>query len=144
MTGLADTVHDDGRTGAALGPYAFYDPAFLTWWLGSLYVFPASDQVEIAMGLRSALHTPELQAEIDAFIAHLEGDTRDEPTAEPERAVAVSPPGYVTTGPEQALSAAKVLYDRNPWLVGLGLAGLAIALVKGALFLASEFFRIVF
>ena len=54
--------------------YAFNDPAFVTWWLGSLYLLQPSDQAIVADVLRGAIHEPGIQEELSAFIALRTGD----------------------------------------------------------------------
>lgn len=121
--------------------YAFNQPEFVTWWLGSLYLFPIEDQLAIANHLRASVHEPDVQAEIDGFIAYTSGASllpADEPS---------------TTGPVDesiaavakfALAKIREMFRANPWLVGFGVAGLLFAVAQGVWMVAKGFFRIVF
>ncbi len=124
-------------------PVAFNEPRFVTWWLGTLYLFRPSDQVAIAQLLMDAVHTGPVSREIQAFIElhQIEGDTLD--------AAGESPVDPLLSGDPRlgiALVRSRLieLGRANPWMLGAGLAAIAWFIAKGAWFIGTELFRIVF
>ena len=118
--------------------YAFNEPEFVTWWLGSLYLFPMEDQVAIANHLRASVHEPDVQAEIDGFVAYTSGAwlvAAGESPAVDESGAAVA---------RFALAKIREMFRASPWLVGFGVAGLLFAAVQGAWIVAKGFLGIVF
>lgn len=125
-------------------PVAFNEPRFVTWWLGTLYLFKPGDQVAIAQLLQDAVHSPAVTREIQAFIefhaleAGLSADVESAP-----------PP--VASSDEEVLGGVPLIKSRlaelwrsSPWMVGLGVAAIVFFIAKGAWFVVREFFRIVF
>lgn len=58
--------------------YSFHDATFVAWWLQSLYLLPVDHQVSVAEALRTAVHVPEVQAEVDAFLSRHGNFTQDQ------------------------------------------------------------------
>ena len=125
-------------------PVAFNEPRFVTWWLGTLYLFKPDDQVAIAQLLQDAVHSPAVTREIQAFIEFhaLEGGL----SADVESA-----PPPVASSDEEVLGGVPLIKSRlaelwrsSPWMVGLGVAAIVFFIAKGAWFVVREFFRIVF
>lgn len=141
-----DAVPEPG--GAPAGPdmpaYAFHEPAFVTWWLGSLYLLKPEDQIAIAAGLFEVIHEPGVKAELAAYIA-LRGMSEEVPQAEP---VVAGVPVFEGTRTEQAIQAIKyhlrLQWENNPWIVGIAGAGFVFVVGKGAWFILKELYRLVF
>lgn len=116
--------------------YDFHDSAFVTWWLGSLFLLKPEDQIAIATSLHDAIHEPLVQAELAAFVAFTGGSE------------SVEAPVFEGTRGEQVVQVVKYklreLWQTNPWFLGLAGAGLTFVIGKGIWFLASEVSRIVF
>lgn len=128
-----------GASGFDMPRAAFNEVGFVTWWLGTLYLFPVAEQVAIAGLLRNAVHVPEVQREIDAFIEfHLPTDP--EGAEEPE---VVSAAGG-RTGFALVAKNLVELWRANPWPVSLGVLAILFMVAKGLWFVATEFFRLVF
>lgn len=119
----------------AVAGYDFHDPAFITWWLNSLYLFPVEDQVAIAQMLRSALHAPGSRREIEAFIEFQASAIQGEGHSVDEK-VALSQPDAVADLRGQLGSA----WRRRPWLTAVGVLAGAYFVGKGAWFL-QQFMR---
>lgn len=68
--------------------YAFHEPEFVTWWLGSLYLLRPVEQKELALIMKETVNVPAVHACIDQFVARFEdigneaagGDTPDPKT----------------------------------------------------------------
>jgi hypothetical protein len=130
--------------------YAFHDPEFVTWWLGSLYMLKPIDQITVAEILRDSIHIPVIKDELDAFIQFQMEQGGIERQVEPgaEQAEIEAAPEFVGTRLEQAIQSIKFHFNRyrkeNPWMVIIAGGGLAFLVVRGLWFAAKEVFRIVF
>lgn len=125
-------------------PVAFNEPRFVTWWLGTLYLFKPGDQVAIAQLLKDAVHSPAVTREIQAFIEFhaLEGGlSADVESAPPPVAISDE---EVLGGVPLIKSRLAELWRSSPWMVGLGVAAIVFFIAKGAWFVVREFLRIVF
>lgn len=124
-------------------PVAFNEPRFVTWWLGTLYLFRPSEQLAIAQLLMDAVHTAAVSREIQAFIElqKIEGDAQDAAEEAPRESAMSGDPRHGI-----ALVSGRLieLGRANPWMLGLGLAAIAWYIVKGAWFIGTELFRIIF
>ncbi len=121
--------------------YAFHEPRFVTWWLGSLHLFPPQDQIGIATALRGTLHNVAVQEEIDAFIA-LTAQENGLAAAEQDADALDGSPGE--DKPRAALAMYKQLFGSHPWLVVLGTLGVLVLVLKGLLGIARGLFSVVF
>jgi hypothetical protein len=122
-TGPSD-AHADSSAGAG---YDFHDPAFVTWWLNSLYLLPLEDQIAIAQRLLTAVHAPGSRREVEAFLAvqGQELEARGAPVLSPgDLAVEVRDEGDWRCALREAWRA-------RPWLTGIGLLALALLVLKG-------------
>jgi hypothetical protein len=128
------------RLFAQLPSCAFHEPVFVTWWLSSLYLFPVADQLQIAMGLRSAVDIADVREEIDAFISLIE----DAPENRPHDSVPVAVRPMQTAARVIVWAKLEDLYAGNPTLVLLGGLGIVLVTGKGFWFVATELVRIVF
>lgn len=141
----APTERDDSPVVEDLDiPVAFNEPRFVTWWLGTLYLFRPDDQVAIAQRLQEAVHSPAVSREIQAFIEFhaLEGNTMaDVESAPPPEA---NSDDGVFAGVSLVKSRLAELWRSSPWMVGLGVAAMAFFIAKGAWFVLREFARVVF
>jgi hypothetical protein len=111
--------------------YDFHDPGFVTWWLNSLYLFPTQDQIAIAERLRDAVHAPESQQEIVAFI---------EVRLDAVRGASEQRPRPYRGDPEMGSSAnwrpaLRRSWAARPWLTGIGVLGALFFAGKGIWFL---------
>lgn len=126
----------DTANSVLMPSYDFHDSAFVTWWLGSLFLLKPEDQIAIATSLHEAIHEPLVQAELAAFVAFTGG------------AESAGTPVFEGTRGEQMIQIVKYklreIWDSNPWFLGLAGAGLVFVIGKGIWFLASETLRIVF
>lgn len=127
--------------------YAFHDPEFVEWWLGSLYMLPAADQIAIAEILDLGIHAPKVKAVLDNFIRDLHPEAIG-PNAMHAGVQVDAPPSFEGTFVERSIQFARyhvVAYWRtNPWMVVIAASGLVFAVGRGVWFVAKEFFRIVF
>lgn len=141
------TTLDAPSTGPDMPAYAFHDPAFVTWWLGSLYLFRPEEQIAIATSLHEAIHEPSVQAELAAFVAFR---TETEGVGEVSQAAVEEPAMPVLSGTrtEQGIQVAKYklrqMWDENRWLLIVAAIGLVYVVGKGTWFLSKEVFRLVF
>ena len=122
-------------TGSSSGAgYDFHDPAFVTWWLNSLYLFPVEDQVAIAQRLLSALHAPASRREVEAFLEVLGQEL------EPRAAAESSQPTPTLHSSDVAVwrLALRDAWHARPWLTGLGLLACALLVIKGIWFLLRD------
>lgn len=127
-----------GASSSNLPQAAFNEVGFVTWWLGSLYLFPVAEQIAIAGLLRNAVHVPEVQREIDAFI-EFHSPLDSEVPEEPE----VSTEGR-RSGFALVVKNLVELWRANPWPVSLGVLAILFMGAKGLWFVAREFLRLVF
>lgn len=140
---MNDDPHKSETTGSQQGfdaPFAFHDPAFVVWWLNSLYLFRPEDQIAIAELLAGAVHAPDAKAEIEAFVAvrtleHI-----------PAEAAAEGGPssGTAVTAIDVVVARTRELWRANPWMVSLGLLAIAFFSAKAVFLLGRELIRIVF
>lgn len=144
----ADTANLDNEPKEAVTTspwpaYAFHDPEFVTWWLGSLYLLQPVDQALVADVLRSAIHEPRVQEELSAFIALR---TEEQiPQVEDEHPTV---PKFEGTRTEQAIQVMGYQlgqqWEHNRWLLLTFLAGLTFVVGKGGWLVLKEAFRIIF
>jgi len=114
--------------------YAFNEPDFVAWWLQSLFLLDYEDQVRVAEDLRLKLNTPEVTAEIDAFVAHRSFQPEGEQDAL-----------GVPKSKELIISESlRGLWQRSPWMVGGALFAALFFAAKGIWFVGKELLRIVF
>lgn len=64
---------DGGETAAVpnaaqFGDYRFQDPAWLSWWLTSLYMLSPGEQVQVAQRLLQVVHARESREVLEGFI----------------------------------------------------------------------------
>ena len=127
--------------------YAFHDPAFVEWWLGSLYMLPAADQIAVAEILDQSIHTPRVKDVLDNFIRGLDGVANGLKVAE-DGVLVDAPPAFEGTLAERSVQFAKyhavAYWKTNPWMVVIAAAGMVFAVGRGVWFVGKEFFRIVF
>ncbi len=121
--------------------YPFNEPPFVTWWLGSLYLFPEEIQLEIAARLRESVHDLAVRAEIDGFLAYTSGQAL-EPVADLQSSDADEQNG--NTFVVGAMAKLRELFRESPWVVGVGVVGLLLAVGKGVWLLATGFLKVVF
>lgn len=138
MTNDGQEIDTEAGPQKARRGYDFHDEAFVTWWLGSLYLLSADDQVAVAQRLASVIHAPEARAEIEAFIEFRSEATLEAPV-DGDGSAAVS-----DSRMDQVRFRLIELWQANPWMVGIGCIAIAILAGKGAWFAAKEFFRLVF
>ena len=147
MSPQTATALEAPTTGPDMPVYAFYDPTFVTWWLGSLYLMKPEDQIAIATSLHEAIHEPAVQAELAAFVAFRSGT---EGVGEVSPAAALEAETPVLTGAriEQGIQVAKYklhqMWDESRWLLIVAAIGLVYVVGKGTWFLSKEVFRLVF
>lgn len=127
--------------------YAFHDPVFVEWWLGSLYMLPAVDQIAVAEILDQSIHTPKVKEVLDIFIRGLDGVANGLKVAE-DRGQEDAPPAFEGTLAERSIQFAKyhvvAYWKTNPWMVVIAASGMLFAVGRGVWFVGKEFFRIVF
>jgi hypothetical protein len=104
--------------------YDFHDPAFVTWWLDSLYLLPVEDQIAIAQGLLSAVHAPGSRSEIEAFLE-----------VQSQQLEARAAPAAHAVDPTPWRFALRAAWRARPWLTGIGLLACAFFVLKGIWFL---------
>jgi hypothetical protein len=104
--------------------YDFHDPAFVTWWLDSLYLLPVDDQIAIAQRLLDAVHAPASRQEIEAFLEvwRQEQERRDAPATQ-------------TAAPAGWTIALRSAWRAKPWLTGVGGLACMFFVAKGIWFL---------
>ena len=59
----ATNTHEQG--------YNFHDPAFVAWWLKSLYLLPFEQQASVAHSIKQVVSVPAVHAEADLFLAEM-------------------------------------------------------------------------
>ena len=111
--------------------YDFHDPAFVTWWLNSLYLFQVQDQIAIAQRLLSAVHAPASRREVEAFLEVQGHELEPRAASEGSQPTSMLHSGDVA-GWRFALRAA---WRAGPWLTGIGLLACALLVFKGIWFL---------
>jgi hypothetical protein len=135
---MEDTHAVRDVTSSALAvPYAFHDPEFVTWWLTSLYLFKPADQIAIAEMLSEAVHAPEVQREIEAFIDFRSAVLPAE-LGQPVAAESAEPAGAAV------VARFRELWRDNPWMVSAGALAILFFSLKAVWFLGHELVRIVF
>jgi hypothetical protein len=124
-------------------PVTFNEPRFVTWWLGTLYLFKPADQVAIAQLLLEAVHHPQVSREISAFIALQTLDEAEPPEHQPLAGVGA---GSEPNAPAIAVlrSSLHDYWRTNPWMLGVGAVAIVFFMAKGAWLIGKELFRIVF
>lgn len=118
--------------------YAFHDPAFVEWWLGSLHLMGPADQVAVAEVIYDSIHIPEVQARIAQFIQTQAAEAgigaepaEDEPMPEFE--------GTLPQRIGQMLRFHLLAYRKeNPKMFYVFLAGMMFAVGKGVWVLVTE------
>jgi hypothetical protein len=60
------------------GEYRFQDPAWMAWWLSSLYLLRPDEQVQIASRMLETVHAKGSQEMLIAFIEYHSPQTRQE------------------------------------------------------------------
>lgn len=114
--------------------YAFNDPDFVAWWLQSLFLLDFDDQVRIAMELRLKLNTPEVMAEIDAFVVQRSFQTE----------VDLDGAGDLKSRDLVIAESLRGIWQRSPWMAGGAVVAALFFAGKGIWFVGREVFRIVF
>lgn len=124
-------------------PVTFNEPRFVTWWLGTLYLFKPADQVAIAQLLLDAVHNPQVSREIQAFIALQATDEVESPQGLPRagEGLEVEPDSPAIAVVRSSL---QEYWRTNPWMLGAGVVAIAFFMAKGAWLIGKELFRIVF
>jgi hypothetical protein len=56
------------------GDYRFHDPAWMAWWLTSMYLLPTQDQITIAEKVLLSVHSPDSRAVLTGFIEYQRGE----------------------------------------------------------------------
>lgn len=147
MSPQTATALEESTIGPDLPVYAFHDPSFVTWWLGSLYLFKPEDQIAIASSLHEAIHEPTVQAELAAFVAFRNGSDGIDEVSQPT-AWEAETPVLSGTRTEQVIQVAKYklrqMWDESRWLLIVAAIGLVYVVGKGTWLVLKESFRIIF
>jgi len=64
-----DSAHRD-----TFGDYRFHDPAWMAWWLTSMYLLPIQDQIAIAEKVLLSVHSHDSRAVLKGFIEYQRGE----------------------------------------------------------------------
>lgn len=124
----AGTGPSDASADSSWGAgYDFHDPAFVTWWLNSLYLLPLDDQIAVAQRLLSAVHAPGSRREVEAFLAVQGLELQSQAAARKW------PPALTLQAGEAGgwRSVLREAWRARPWLTGIGLLACALLVVKG-------------
>ncbi len=126
MSAMSDEVTREPA--AARPPYAFHDPTFVRWWLDSLYLLPAQQQLEAALALRGSVHSPEIRDVIDVFAgtlaAHIEYEVQG-------GAADGEAPGGEETDPPTPRGVLRRLWKAAPIPTAIGMAGISYMVLGG-------------
>jgi hypothetical protein len=128
--GPTDSEKTDVDTPAV---YAFHDPKFVSWWLGSLYLLRPESQLQAAVALRQSVHQLGAVARLEEFIGetaavidHSAGTAPavDLPIAEPEEPAAAGPA-------DAAMRRVRSMWKTSPSATVIGVLGIAFVAGKG-------------
>lgn len=122
--------------------YAFHDPAFVEWWLGSLYLMAPADQIAVAEVIFESIHIPEVKERIARFIQSqaVEAGT-DQATSVTQQMPEFE--GALLQRVGQMLRFHLQVYrNENPKMFYVFLAGMLFAVGKGVWVLATEAHRL--
>lgn len=70
MDNQGQTSELDGAHRNTFGDYRFHDPAWMAWWLTSMYLLPTQDQIIIAEKVLLSVHSPASRAVVKGFIEY--------------------------------------------------------------------------
>jgi hypothetical protein len=108
--------------------YNFHDPLFVEWWLRSLYLMPAQQQVAAAYAIKNAVSVPSVHAEADLFLAEL---------GEGPLASSIEIQDAAPTAPSEdewhdvVVGALRRLWRERPAVIWLGVISLVVLVMRG-------------
>lgn len=114
--------------------YNFHDPAFVDWWLRSLYLLPFEQQVAAAHAIKQVVSVPAVHAEADLFLAQMgEGPLAGtlHPQLPPLAPGAKEEPLDVVTG------TLRRIYRERPAVIVLGVLAVIVLALRGVKALMS-------
>lgn len=127
-----------GTTTASPYPvYAFHEPEFVTWWLGSLYLLRPAEQRELALILRETVNVPEVHERIDEFLARFED-------AEEDVTVGDGPDLKAMNWRQVVIWRIRGMWETHQTVLLLFGAALLFFVGKGMWVVGREFVRVVF
>jgi hypothetical protein len=108
--------------------YNFHDPLFVEWWLRSLYLMPAQQQVAAAYAIKNAVSVPAVHAEADLFLAEL-GEGPLASSVEDQGAAPKAPSEDEWT--DVVAGSLRRLWRERPAVIWLGVISLVVLVIRG-------------
>ena len=108
--------------------YNFHDPAFVDWWLRSLYLLPFEQQAAAAHAIKQVVSVPAVHAEADIFLAEMgEG-----PLAVPLHAQPTSiAPGAKEEPHDVVTGTLRRIWRERPAVIYLGVLAVVVLALRG-------------
>ena len=111
----------------ALG-YNFHDPAFVDWWLRSLYLLPFEQQAAAAHAIKQVVSVPAVHAEADLFLAEMgEGPLAGALHAQPNPLA----PGAEEEPLDVVTGTLRRIWRERPAVIWLGLIAVVVLALRG-------------
>lgn len=118
--------------------YNFHDPAFVDWWLRSLYLLPFEQQAAAAHAIKQAVSVPAVHAEADLFLAEIgDGPLAGSVHVQPLTALA---PGAEEEPLDVVTGTLRRIWRERPaviWLLVIAVVVLALRGIKALMSLAT-------